>query len=186
MSSILLMPMGNSMFLPWSEVDSIFDHWAKSYFGNTVKAEGGRDINDCYIIIEGLKSADFDKFAALYPVYDTEGNYEPEHDFEYALEFRRIVGLLPECFARGILAEALKQAGMNSVETLYATEAGVFIMEKELTNESFVNYQYSFDKKSEGNSLDEKIHDANAVPIDSRLGSTSINRDFVSGDRSGR
>lgn len=129
-------PMGNSLFMTWPQIDEIFAKFASTHFGPHARAEGARDENDCYFEVSGLKPDDFEKFSQLFSRYDEDREYDPVEEF--------CIGpgtyiSFPNSITRGILSEILpKEFGLKGVGNLQAMGEGVFLMENELDYNQFV------------------------------------------------
>lgn len=129
-------PMGNTVFATWPQLDMLFAKFAAGYFGPHVKAEGARDENDCYFEVSGLKQDDYEQFAKLFSKYAKAGDYDPEEEF-YIGPISYVT--LPTPITCGILSEILpKEFGLNSVGCLQAMTEGVFLMENKLDYNQFV------------------------------------------------
>ena len=132
----ITIPMGNSLFMTWPQIDEMFAQFASTYFGPHARGAGDRDENDCYFEVSRLNSDDFDKFSKLFSRYDKDGDFDPREEF--------CIGpgtyvTLPVCITRGILSEILpKEFGLKIVGTLQAMHEGVFLMENELDYNQFV------------------------------------------------
>ncbi len=132
-------PMGNSIFVTWPQIDNLFDAWAKSYFGEHVNGSGERDDTDCFVAVVGLRDTDEEKFSLLFDKYDRDRDYDPYYEFCTGEQ----AAILPDCISRGVISEAFKEFGMNSVGKFLAISDGVFLMENELNCMDFVVPQFS-------------------------------------------
>lgn len=154
MNKAVFVPMGNSIFVTWPQIDNCFDTWAKAYFGDHVTGAGEREDSECYISLKGLKGTDEDKTLQLFTQYDKE-HYEDPYDY-FSLEEDKV--LLPDCIARGVLSETFKEFNMNGIGNSLATQKGVFFMENELNYFNlFISQSTSQHNKS---TLDAQIQEA--------------------------
>lgn len=157
-------PMGNSIFVTWPQIDNLFDAWAKSYFGEHVKGSGERDDTDCYVAILGLKDTDENKFSQLFDKYDKDRDYDPYYEFCTGEQ----KALLPDCITRGVMSEAFKDLSMKSIGKLLAIQDGVFLMENELNYFDFVVGRSNPEISADKTSLDAQIQSASTRATESR------------------
>ena len=128
-------PMGNTLFLTWPQLDQLFDRFAKSYFGPHVRGEGERDETDCNISFTGLKVSDYEKFCQLFNRYDKDFDCEPEYEFCTGEQS----ALCPTCVTLGVLSDILhEEFQFPWVGKLSATYDGVYVMENELDYNRFI------------------------------------------------
>lgn len=129
-------PMGNSVFITWPQIDAMFANYASAYFGSHARAEGARDENDCYLELTGLKPDDYEKFSLLFSRYDADGEYDPVEEF--CIGHGTYISL-PNCITRGVLSEILpSEFGLKCIGCLQAMHEGVFMTENRLDYDQFV------------------------------------------------
>lgn len=157
--NILAKPLGQSVFVTWHELDTLFHKWARAYFGEHVHGGANRDETDCEIALAGLQDSDFDKFVKLFELYDTDKDFDAEEEFCTDLQG----ATLPDCIARGVLGETLHNTEFGKVGHLNATYDGVFVMENSLeyadmvSGKDFVSLGCALPKKD---SLADRINEA--------------------------
>lgn len=128
MDNVYYRPMGNSVFVPWDQLDHSFNLWAKSYFGPHVSAEAERDETDCYLSVSGMKPEDYKKFAQMFAAYDKDGDYDASSEFVAAPV---AASTLPGCVTRGVMSHLAVALGLRQWGSNIATYDGVFIMEED-------------------------------------------------------
>lgn len=168
--NILAKPLGQSTFVTWHELDTLFHKWAQAYFGEHVHGGANRDETDCEIALAGLQESDRDKFAKLFELYDTDKDFDPEEEFYTDLQG----ATLPDCVAAGVVGDILRGTEFGKVGHLEATYDGVFVMENSLeyadivSGKDFVSLECTLTKKD---SLADRINEAAQKSSDRTVGS---------------
>lgn len=154
MDKLYYRPLGNSVFVPWDQLDFSANLWAKSYFGPHVSGSFEREETDCYLQVSGMKPEDFTKFEQLFKAHDKDGDYEAAYEF---VADPVSASTLPGCVTRGVMSHFAVALGLQQWGTNIATYNGVFIMEENNDYNLLISVPAP---DLSASSLDSKIADA--------------------------
>lgn len=116
---------GESIFVPWAELDNTINSWAKETFGAHVYASGCRGDEELGITLLGLKESDKRTFADVYDTYDEDKSFEWEFDFATG----EMEVIIPAAISRKIMEPLLIVFGLEKCSEAIAVRNGVFFTE---------------------------------------------------------
>ena len=132
--------LGNTLFMPWENVDELVGAWAVGRFGKHVVVETVQDGDDLLFEFDGLRKSDYRKFAELFKIFlgVSDQGFVPidseECDFYFKSQF------LPNYISQYVLTKILKESKIGFFDAVISTDDGVLFAE--LDKDCWFNLEY--------------------------------------------